>query len=667
MKWPTWRRRQDAQLDEEFHSHLDLAIQDRIDRGESPEQAAAAARQEFGNVLLIRETVRDMWGWTPIEQFLQDLGYARRALWRAPAFTIAAVLTLSPRHRRQHRHVQRRPRRRAPAAAVCRAGSAGGGARTGPAQRHATARLGVVAELLRLARAHANARVDGRAITRPVSPSPVSGRRCMCPAPSCPQTCFPRLVSNRRSVAGFATMKNAPGSDVVVISEEFRRNYLGASGQPGRHRAGRSTAAASRSSASCRRASVFPVTSPPPELWVTMAEDARVETPADTPMTAQRGAHFIQVVGRHARRRQRRSRAQAEFEEPGGRPGPGVSRRPCAAAAPRSCLQLDAIVGSAKRPLFLLLAAVVCVLLIACVNLANLMTARGVTRQPELALRVALGASRSRVVRLLLAEAVALAIASAICGVAIAWWSLDLLVGIGAARHPRPRVVSIDTVVFAYTALMAAVCAPAGRAGAGASRHARRSAPGHGRRAHLDRLAFAAPLAERPDRSRNGAWRGAAGRGDAGHHRLDRLARTNPGFDIAQVSTMRVNLPDSRYPYAKQVAFYDCLLPEIVAPSRASRAPPLSGRCRSRDRAIRLSFELAGDERAAGAANRPSAGFAFVSPGYFRAMRIPLRAGPRIHARRHRDRRREPSSSTKASRGSTFPARIRSASGSSPD
>ena len=135
--------------------------------------------------------------------------------------------------------------------------------------------------------------------------------------------------------------------------------------------------------------------------------------------------------------------------------------------------QHDAIVGSAKRPLFLLLAAVVCVLLIACVNLANLMTARGVTRQAELALRVALGASRSRVVRLLLAEAVALAIASAICGVAIAWWSLDLLVGLAPRDIRGLGDVSIDTVVLAYTGADGRGLRAAGRPGAGAPRHAR--------------------------------------------------------------------------------------------------------------------------------------------------------------------------------------------------
>ena len=91
MKWPLWHRHQDRQLDDELRSHLELAIQDRIDQGESPERAADAARRELGNVLLVREQVTDTWGWKPIEHFWQDLGYAGRALWRTPAFTIATL------------------------------------------------------------------------------------------------------------------------------------------------------------------------------------------------------------------------------------------------------------------------------------------------------------------------------------------------------------------------------------------------------------------------------------------------------------------------------------------------------------------------------------------------------------------------------------------------
>ena len=106
---------------------------------------------------------------------------------------------------------------------------------------------------------------------------------------------------------------------------------------------------------------------------------------------------------------------------------------------------------------------------------------------------------------------------------------------------------------------------------------------------------------------------------------LDRLARVDPGFDASTVSTMRVNLPDSRYTFAKQVAFYDRLLPEIARLPGIEGAAivgplPLSGSRYS------LSFELPGD-RTAEAGTRLSSGFAFVSPGYFQAMRIPIRQG----------------------------------------
>ena len=261
----------------------------------------------------------------------------------------------------------------------------------------------------------------------------------------------------------------------------------------------------------------FPVASPPPQIWVTVAEDARVETPADTPMTEQRGAHFVQVIGR-MQPGVDLTNVQAEF---------GSLVAALAQANPEDhrykgsmvSLQHDAIVGNARQPLLLLLAAVSCVLLIACVNLANLMTARGVTRQPELALRVALGASRSRVVRLLLAESLALAIVSAIGGILIAWWSLDVLVGLAPRDVHGLRDVSNRQGRVGLHRVDRRRVLAAGGAGAGAAGDRRRLAPRHGRRSHVRRVAFRAPLAQWIDRRRNGGRRGAAGRGHAGRDR----------------------------------------------------------------------------------------------------------------------------------------------------
>ena len=80
MKLPLWRRHQQEDLDAELQSHLQMAIQDRIERGETPEQAETRARSEFGNQSLVKDVTRQTWGWTWFNDCLQDVHYGLRML-----------------------------------------------------------------------------------------------------------------------------------------------------------------------------------------------------------------------------------------------------------------------------------------------------------------------------------------------------------------------------------------------------------------------------------------------------------------------------------------------------------------------------------------------------------------------------------------------------------
>src|SRR5262245_24147015 len=95
MHWPSWRRRQDEELDEEIRAHLAMAASDRIERGESADEARERAHREFGNVALVKETTRAMWGWTSLERIAQDIRYGVRLMAKGRGFTAVVVLSLA--------------------------------------------------------------------------------------------------------------------------------------------------------------------------------------------------------------------------------------------------------------------------------------------------------------------------------------------------------------------------------------------------------------------------------------------------------------------------------------------------------------------------------------------------------------------------------------------
>ena len=93
--WFTRREQREQKLEDEIRAHLAMAVRERIERGESPAEAEANARREFGNATLVKEVTRDMWGWRWLETLFQDLRYGLRQLRRNPGFAAVAVITLA--------------------------------------------------------------------------------------------------------------------------------------------------------------------------------------------------------------------------------------------------------------------------------------------------------------------------------------------------------------------------------------------------------------------------------------------------------------------------------------------------------------------------------------------------------------------------------------------
>jgi predicted permease len=117
-------------------------------------------------------------------------------------------------------------------------------------------------------------------------------------------------------------------------------------------------------------------------------------------------------------------------------------------------LYQDRVVGGVRPLLFLLAAAVSCVLLIACSNIANLLLARAVNRRKEIAIRTALGVTRTRLLRQLLTESTLLSLAGGACGLLLSHWCIRLFLALPSSGLPRVREIAIDVRVLLFTLAM---------------------------------------------------------------------------------------------------------------------------------------------------------------------------------------------------------------------
>jgi putative ABC transport system permease protein len=287
----------------------------------------------------------------------------------------------------------------------------------------------------------------------------------------------------------------------------------------------------------------------------------------------------------------------------------------------------ERIVGNVRPMLFALLGAVTLVLLIACANVASLLLARAQARGREVAVRMALGATRRQLIGQLLTESLVLGMLGAVAGVGLAILLVRALVLLGPASIPRLATLTVDANVLAF-ALVAAIATSlafgltpavlvsgrsAGRTFGLSSRGAvGKSTTGARRLLVVSELAFAAML--------------LVSSGLLIRSYLQ-LQRVEPGFDAGGVATFGLSLPVAKYPAPENLdAFVSTLLSRLEAEPGVESAAVAFGLPFTSDLNAITGFRRV-DQAEPESASMPSASMRIVSADYFRTMRIPIRSG----------------------------------------
>jgi putative ABC transport system permease protein len=282
------------------------------------------------------------------------------------------------------------------------------------------------------------------------------------------------------------------------------------------------------------------------------------------------------------------------------------------------------IVHEVRSTLLVLMGAVGFVLLIACVNVANLSIARGLVREQEMGIRMALGAGRRRLIRQMLNESLLLSLLGGLAGILCARWLLSALIKLSPPNLPRIGDVRLSGRVLLFTAgitlltglmfgLLPAWSATRTNAALAFNQRSSTSAPL--RRRLFDGLLVAEIALALVVITGAGLMT----------RTMYKIAKIDPGFQSDHVLTMRLDTQDPKYDAAKQEAFRRDVLTNVKAiPGVESAAFTVSLPI---DGSHWGSIFIVGDQPVPERSQLPSAAFNPISPGYIKTMRIPLLKG----------------------------------------
>ena len=601
----------DRDLEEEMRLHIDLCRQQQIGRGLSPEDARVAARRKFGNPMLLRESSRDAYGWTWLEEFVRDLRYAARAMARTPGFTAVAIIALALGIGANAalfsvvNAVLLRPLAyRDPGRLVTLLHNG-----RGPV---APANYADWREQSRSFEALAAAEYWSPNLTRDDPPEHIRALRLT-------QNLLPMLGIEPLFGRLFLPGEDRTGSEheVILSYRLWQRRFAG-----DRNVLGRSLILNGEPYAVVgvmpREFQFAPFWATRAELWAPLALGDRIhDRNGNSLRIFARLKPGVQLTEARAEMKVLTARLERQY--------PGTNRQVVATPLKEN------VVGKIETPLLMLLGAVGFVLLIACANVAHMLLARAASRQKETAVRTALGAGRGRLVRQFLTESLFLGACGAVAGFALAAAAVRALVTLNPAGIPRVATVTIDVHVTLFLlGITVLTCvafglAPAMQAAgldviAGLKEGARGSSDGAGRngaRSFLVASEFAMAV----------VLLIGAGLMVRSFFALQSI---DPGFNPHNVVSMVVSVagskegePNRRANFYRQVVERVRALPGVESAGGINHLP-LAGDLWTR------GFLIEGRPRPR-PGDLPAAVYRIVTPGYFQTMRLPLLRGRDIN------------------------------------